>query len=118
MLKLLLMKPNMFKRFQILLADWQETYIRYICKKHNYSFSELIRFFLSLGFLNNIPLLSPRYKPGISKKRLSDMIKKVSKLASIETERHKFISMLHFEARKAVEHRLREVKKQKEKHKY
>lgn len=108
----------MFKRFQVLLADWQEEYLKYICAKHNYSFSELTRFFLSVGFLNHTSLLSLKYKPGITKKRLAEMTKKISKLTSTEEERYKFMSMLHFEARKAVENRLREVTKQKKKYRY
>lgn len=111
------MKPNTFKRFQVLLADWQEEYLRYICKKRNYSFSELVRFFLSVGFLNHISLLSSKYKPGVTKKQLAGMTKRISKLMCKEEERYKIMSVLHFEARKAVENRLHEVGKQK-KYKY
>jgi hypothetical protein len=112
------MKANTLRRFQVLLEDWQEEYLKYICEKHDYSFSELIRFFLSVGFLNHTSLLSPKYKSGINKKRLAEMTKKISKLMCTEEERYKIMSILHFEARKAVEYRLNEVRKQKKKDKY
>jgi len=103
------------KRFQVLLIDWQEEYIRYISKKHNYSFSETLRIILSEGMLYIIPLLSPEYRSVITKKDLSKLIKKVAKTNSTEAERHKFISTVYFEARKAVEYRLGKAKKKKSK---
>ena len=108
----------MYKRFQVLLTDWQEAYLRYIIEKHDYSFSEIIRIFLSVGFLYMIPLLSPEYRPVITKKQLSKMTKNIAKLTNTEAERYKFISTVYFEARKAVEYRLNAVKKQRKKHKY
>lgn len=112
------MEMDMYKRFQVLLTDWQEAYLRYVCEKHDYSFSEIIRVFLSVGILYFIPLLSPDYRPGITKKQLLKMTKNVAKLASTEAERYQFISTVYFEARKAVEYRLSAVKKQRKKHKY
>jgi len=107
------MKAGEYKRFQVLLSDWQEDYLRYVSEKHGYSFSEILRIFLSLGFLYTIPLLSPEYKSQLTKKQLSEITKNVAKLGSTEAERYKFISIVYFEARKAAEYRLNAVKKQR-----
>lgn len=109
------MEVRMYKRFQILLTDWQEAYLRYVSEKHDYSFSEITRVFLSVGFLHFITLLSPKYKGGITQKRLAKIEKNVAKLSSTEAERHKFISTIYFEARKAAEYRLKVVKNRKNK---
>ena len=107
------MEMHAYKRFQILLTDWQEAYLRYVSKKHDYSFSEITRIFLSVGFLHFIPLLTPRFKGGITQKELAKIEKNVAKLTSTEAERYKFISTIYFEARKIVEYRLGTVKKRK-----
>lgn len=112
MLLLKTLETDMYKRFQVLLTDWQEAYLRYVSEKHDYSFTEILRVFLSLGFLYTIPLLSPEYRPRVTKKQLSKMTKNVARLASTEAERYKFISTVYFEARKAIEYRLSRVKKQ------
>jgi len=101
----------MLKRCQVLLTDWQEEYIRNGAQRYDQSFSEVLRIFLSEGFLHLIPLLHPEYKPGIAGRQLAEMTRKAGNPNTSIEERHKLISKLYFEARKAVEYRMSKVKK-------
>lgn len=107
----------MLKRFQVLLTDWQEEYLRYICKKHDYSFSEIIRLILSQGILNMILNISPEYKPEINKRELHRMTKSVTRMNNTQAERYKYISIILYEAQKAIDYRLQKVGKKKPKKK-
>ena len=101
----------MLKRCQVLLTDWQEEYIRNVAERYDQSFSEVLRIFLSEGFLYIIPLLHPEFKRGITGRKLADMTRKSGNPNTSIEERHKLISKLYFEARKTVEYRLNKVRK-------
>ena len=105
----------MLKRCQVLLTDWQEEYIRNTAERYDQSFSEVMRIFLSEGFLYIIPLLHPEYKSGITGKQLAEMTRKAGNRNTPLEERHKLISKLYFEARKTVEYRLNKVQTSKKK---
>ena len=100
----------MLKRVQVLLADWQDEYIRNTAERYDQSFSEVLRIFLSEGFLYIIPLVTPGYKAGISARELAEMTRKSGDPHTSLEERHRLVSKLYFEARKAVEYRLSKVK--------
>ena len=101
----------MLKRCQVLLTDWQEEYIRNVAERYDQSFSEVLRIFLSEGFLYIIPLLHPEFNRGITGRKLADMTRKSGNPNTSIEERHKLISKLYFEARKTVEYRLGKVRK-------
>ena len=101
----------MLKRCQVLLTDWQEEYIRNTSERYDLSFSEVLRIFLSEGFLYIIPLMHPKLKPGITGKQLAEMTRKAGDSKTPIDEQHKLISKVYFEARKVVEYRLSKVKK-------
>jgi len=103
----------MLKRCQVLLEEWQQDYIKNTAERYDQSFSEVLRIFLSQGFLYIIPLMHHEYKSTISGKELVRMTKKAANPNTSQEEEHKLISRLYFEARKAVEYRLSKVKKQK-----
>lgn len=56
----------MLKRYQVLLPDWMEDYIKFLVERHDVSFSEIIRAELCFSFLNTIIKLCPEYKSGIT----------------------------------------------------
>ena len=101
----------MYKRFQVLLTDWQAEYAKFIAERYDLSFSEAIRAVFSVGSLRLISAVQPEYTAQISKKHLSDITKKAID-PSRDAEKHRFLSKLYFETRKAIEHRLTQVKKQ------
>jgi len=99
----------MLKRCQVLLTDWQVEYLKNTAERYDQSFSEVLRIFISHGFLYIIPLLHPEYKRGITGKQLAEMTRKAGDPDTSIEEQHKLVSKLYFEARKVVEYRLNKV---------
>jgi hypothetical protein len=99
----------MLRRCQVLLEDWQLEYIKNVAQLYDFSFSEVLRICLSEGFMHVINALHPEYKPGITKKYFAQMAKKGVNSNTPLEEKHKFISKIYFEARKAVEYRLKKI---------
>lgn len=107
----------MYKRFQILLSDWQEKYLRDAMELNDLSFSEMVRIILSEGILHTVSLLYPGYSAGVSRKDLASWIKKGANPDTSSEEKHRLIAKLYFEARKASEYRLVKTDKIRKKHK-
>jgi hypothetical protein len=99
----------MLKRFQVLLEDWQAEYLRILMDLYDLSFSEANRFLFSLGALQGINLVLPEYDIKIDK----EVVKKFISEKATQEERHKILSKLYFETRKAVEYRVTKLKKKK-----
>jgi hypothetical protein len=97
----------MLKRFQVLLEDWQEEYLRLLTDVYDISFSEACRFLFSLGTLNAVEKAFPEYKYRITKEEVKQFIDPKTS----QEDRHKLISKLYFETRKAIEYRKTKVKK-------
>jgi len=96
----------MLKRYQVLLENWQEDYIRYSADKLDLSFSEVVRILLSEAILSLRFSLGPEIEAGISQKELTEIKRRILN-PKIETdEKHKLISEVYFEARKASESRI------------
>jgi len=105
----------MLKRCQVLLDDWQEEYIKDAAERYDVSFSEVVRIFLSEGFIQVIHRLNPEYKTGVTLKQFAKMATTRGKPSSPIEEQRKFIGEIYFEARKAVEYRLSKVRNNKKK---
>ena len=105
----------MLKRYQVLLPDWLEDYIRYMADKYNLSFSEVIRAEICTSTIYKIAKLYPYYKLGIMPKEILDMGKKDDQKNMEGDEGHRMLSKLYFETRKAIEYRFNEEKKRKKK---
>ena len=96
----------MLKRYQVLLPDWLEDYIKIAAKRLDLSFSETIRAMVCATTIANVSILFPEYKPGMT---LKDFLKKMQEDPNLEietAEMHRLLSKLYFETRKAVEYRL------------
>jgi hypothetical protein len=105
----------MLKRCQVLLTDWQVEYLKNTAERYDQSFSEVVRIFISHGFLYIIPLLHPEYKPKITGRQLAEMTRKAGNPDTSIEEQHQLVSKLYFEARKVVEYRLSKVAQEKKK---
>jgi len=103
------------KRYQVLLPDWLEDYIKYLADKYDLSFSEVIRVELCIAIINTISKLHPDYKLGITPEKILEMIKKDVQENMERDEEHRILSKIYFETRKAIEHRFSQEKKQKKK---
>ena len=106
----------MLKRYQVLIDDWMEDYVKLVAEKYDISSSAVIRVHLGIAILYVIPAIYPDYKPNLANKELHELSKNASKGESEEAEAHQMLSKILFEARKAVEFRLSKEKKLKKKH--
>ena len=103
----------MLKRYQVLLPDWLEDYIIQIAKLFDLSFSEIIRLEICFSILSSTKSFYPKFKMGITPKEILESAH--SHKGAEEEEKHRYMSKIYFETRKAVEHRLPILKKQKKK---
>jgi hypothetical protein len=105
----------MLKRYQVLLPDWLEEYIKKLADKHDLSFSEVIRVEICLAIIGTISKLYPEYKFGLTHEEILDWIKKNVQKHMERDEEHRMLSKIYFETRKAIEYRYNQEKKQKKK---
>lgn len=105
----------MLKRYQVLLTDWLEEYLKAAAEKYDLSFSEALRALLCNGIICGVASIFPEYKLELVLKELESYYKKISlnsnKVSTKEMDMHTLLSKLYFEARKAVEFSLAQEKK-------
>ena len=105
----------MLKRYQVLLPDWLEEYIKFLVEKYDLSFSEVIRTELCVNLLGIVPTMYPEYKPEITHKEITDLMKSEAQENMERSDVHKILSKIYFEARKAIEYRLDKERQKKKK---
>ena len=105
----------MLKRYQVLLPDWMEDYIKFLVERYDVSFSEIIRAELCFSFLNTIIKLCPEYKPGITPEEIVEFVRLDTRDKLKIEDLHRLFSKMYFETRKAVEYRMDKEKKPKKK---
>jgi hypothetical protein len=98
------------KRYQVLIPDWLEEYIKWGVKKYKLSFSELIRLEICQAVIGYIEERYPEYKVGFSMKNFSEGVRKYEKGELKRKDLDKTISHIYFEARKAIEYRFSKEK--------
>jgi hypothetical protein len=103
------------KRYQVLLPDWLEDYIKYLADKYDLSFSEVIRVEVCIAVISTISKLYPDYKLGITPEDILKLIKQDAQENMEREEEHRILSKIYFETRKAIEHRFYVEKKKKKK---
>ncbi len=104
----------MQKRIQAVLPDWLEEYINSIADKYDISVSEAIRTQICLAIISMVSEVYPDYESEFTTK---DIFKSVAQFNSDKVDREQFLKLLsktYFEARKAVEFRLKKEKSPKE----
>lgn len=95
----------MLKRYQVLLPDWLEDYLKWGVKQTGLSFSEIIRLEICIAVLATIDELHPEYKPNLSMKDVMDTAKSFNKSKFKKEDIRRFASRIYFETRKAIEYR-------------
>jgi len=98
---------NVQKRIQAVLPDWLEEYINFIADKYDISVSEAIRSQICLAVISLVNEVYPDYDSEFTPK---DIYKSVGLFNSDKIGREAFLKLLsktYFEARKAVEFRLK-----------
>ena len=96
----------MLKRNQVLLFDWQDEYIRFLTKRHDLSFSEVIRLEISLATIATVSKLYPNFKANLTISEIGNAFKGATKKHVEEMEVRNLVSKIYFEARKAAEFRM------------
>lgn len=105
----------MLKRYQVLLPDWLEEYIKHLADKYDLSFSEVIRAEICIAIICTVSKLYPNYKFGVTPEEVFGMIKKDIQADMERSEEIRMLSKVYFEARKAIEYRFNQEKKKKKK---
>jgi len=103
----------MLKRYQIILEDWLNEYIRFLAEEYDFSYSEVIRIGLSLEFIDTIVRLYPNYRPDITKADIAKLLNRLVVDKISKEEAHRLLSKIYFEARKAIEYRMEKTKKRR-----
>ena len=105
----------MLKRYQVLLPNWLEDYVKLLVDKYDLSFSEVIRTMICNWILATVPSLYPELKLGITPKDIHELIKAEAQADMKREDIHRWLSKIYFESRKAAEYRMAQEKKQKKK---
>jgi len=95
------------KRIQAVLPDWLEEYINFLADKYDISVSEAIRSQICLAIISMVSEMYPDYKSEFTTKNI---FASVAQFNSDKIDREQFLKLLsktYFEARKAVEYRLK-----------
>ena len=105
----------MLKRYQVLLPDWLEDYVKLLVSSYDLSFSEIIRTMMCNWILSSVPILYPELKLEIMPKDILEMVKAEAQKNMEQEDIHRMLSKIYFESRKAAEYRIAQEKKKKKK---
>ncbi len=105
----------MLKRYQVLLPDWLEDYVKLLVDKYDLSFSEIIRAIMCNWILASVPNIYPELKLGITPKDIIEMVKAEAQDNMKREDMHRMLSKIYFESRKAAEYRIAQERKKKKK---
>ncbi len=105
----------MLKRYQVLLPDWLEDYIKIGVETHGFSFSELIRLLVCFSILTQIPALHPEYTPNLTIKDILGAIGQATTENVDKKSFDSFVSQIYFETRKAIEYRKQKMEEMSKK---
>lgn len=101
---------QILKRYQVLLPDWLEDYVKFLVDKHDLSFSEILRAEICFSILCSVTHLFPEYKLDLTcENMLTHLETSVGNDINRE-DMHQMLSRIYFETRKATEHRLAKEK--------
>ena len=96
----------MLKKYQVLIPEWLEDYMKYLAERYDLSVSEIIRAEICFAVISQVSHFYPDHKPGISNAEILDAFKSNLGKDFEREEIHRILSKVYFETRKAVEYRL------------
>ena len=108
-------EAGVLKRYQVMLPDWLEDYVKFLADGYDSSFSEILRAEICWSILASVSSIYPEYKSDF---KLEDVFKNMRDNPEEKNDKeklHRAISKMCFEARKAAEYRLVKEKKLKKK---
>jgi len=98
------------KKYQVFIPEWLDDYIKSVAENYDLSISEVLRLELCFGALCTVTSLYPEYKAEVS---LNDFIENIKQHQKSELEREdlmRYLSMIYFETRKAIDYRYKKGK--------
>jgi hypothetical protein len=101
------------KRYQVLIPDWLEGYIKWGVKKFGLSFSELIRLEICQAVITYISERYPEYQTSYSMKHFIAGVDRFEQGKMSQKDLQKTISTIYFEARKAIDYRFAKERSKK-----
>jgi hypothetical protein len=104
---------KMSKKFQVVLPDWLAEYIEKTAEIYEINLSAVIRMQICIEIITAVSKYYPGYKPGIDLHALYKDGIKHSPDNSEREQMFKNFSKIYFEARKAVEYRMKKEKEKK-----
>ena len=102
----------MLKRYQVLIPDWLEDYLKVVCKAYDMNFSEAIRAEVFIAIILSVQNLFPEFEMDFSFDDMFSVSKGKSPFKIDRAVLKKGLSKLSFEARKAAEFRTKMLKDQ------
>jgi hypothetical protein len=94
------------KKYQVLIPDWLEDYVKYLADRYDLTFSEIIRAEICYAILCHVAYFFPDFKPTINPNEILEWLRNAPGEDPEKEELHRVLSKIYFEARKAIEHRL------------
>ena len=102
----------MLKRCQILLTDWQLDFAKKVSERDDFSISEVVRLFFSMGVLYATPEVYSNLRKSINFKRVRALNKEGGSIKTSDARRHQLLSDMYFETRKFIEKLMVEIDKE------
>lgn len=104
----------MQKRYQVLIPDWLEDYLKEVSIAYSLNFSETIRAEVCIAIILSVQELFPDFQLDFSFTEMFSHPKQKSPFSIDREILKKGLSKLYFEARKAAEFRTKMLKSQRE----
>ena len=94
------------KKYQVIVPDWMEEYINFCMEKYELTVSDVFRLQVSFAAIYFVVSHYPEFETDISIKEVCDQV--LAHTKSNRDELMRIISKINFEARKAVEYRMKQ----------
>lgn len=95
----------MNRKYQVILPDWLEDYIKFLVDKYELNFSEVIRLQICYSVLCLMEKIYPEFESGLSVNDIATIPHEYPESQDREDLLRR-LSKIYFETRKAVEYRL------------
>lgn len=96
----------MLNKYQVLIPDWLEDYIKYLAERYDLTFSEIIRAEVCYAILSHVTHFYPDFEPEVTPNEILEWLRPFPEGEPQKDEMYRVLSKIYFETRKAVEHRL------------
>ena len=86
----------MLTRYQVLLPDWLEDYVKHLVKTYDFSFSEIIRAEICCSIIASVASLYPEHKQNVTFEYILNNAKRMRRGKVEREEIHRALSKIYF----------------------